>query len=93
MVVMSKGNDKGAKKRVFSTNYSFNSQLPELEFSGNREVVIEGSKGVLEYDTNTIRINTNSMILCFHGRDLNLKCISPTALIINGFITNVEFVL
>ncbi len=67
------------------------SSPPHFEINGNKEVIVEGSKGVLEYDTKIIRINTNSMVVCFRGRGLNVKCISPSALIIQGFITNIEF--
>lgn len=68
-------------------------ELPEFNFRGNREVVIEGSRGVLEYSENVIRINTNMGLICFEGRNLNLKCISVSELIIDGFITKVEFVV
>ncbi len=68
-------------------------QAPELSFRGNKEVVIEGSKGVLEYSEEVIRINTSIGLLCFEGRGLNLKCISSTQLIIDGFITKLEFVI
>ncbi len=64
---------------------------PCIEFSGNREVVIEGSKGVLEYSTGCIRVNTAGMIVTLSGRGLNLRCISDSALIIDGFITDVAF--
>lgn len=67
--------------------------IPELSFRGNREVVIEGSRGVLEYSENVIRINTSIGLLCFEGRNLNLRCISSSELIIDGFVTKVEFVL
>lgn len=66
-------------------------QLPTLEFSFNREVVIEGSKGIVHYSDNAISINTDKGVLSFEGRGLNLKCISHRALIITGFITKVEF--
>ncbi len=69
------------------------SDLPELCFTGNREVVIEGSKGVLEYSENIIRINTTLGLVCFEGRGLNLKCISSYELIVEGYITKVEFVI
>ncbi len=69
------------------------SDTPEFSFYGNTEVVIEGSKGVLEYSEELIRINTTTGLVCFEGRGLNLKCISPSELIISGFITNVSFVL
>ena len=67
--------------------------VPCIEFSGNREVVIEGSRGVLEYSTDCIRVNTDGMVLSLSGRGLNLRCISDSSLIIEGFITNVEFIV
>lgn len=64
---------------------------PCMEFSGNREVVLEGSRGVLEYSAETVRVNADGMIISFFGRGLDLRCISDAALIIGGFITRVEF--
>lgn len=69
------------------------SELPEFSFRGNREVVIEGSRGVLNYSEEIIRLNTSTGLVSFEGRNLNLKCISSSELIINGFITKVEFVV
>ena len=65
--------------------------VPCIELSGNRELLIEGSRGVLEYSPETVRINTEGMILSCFGRELNLRCISASALIIDGFITKLEF--
>ena len=64
---------------------------PCIELSGNRELLIEGSKGVLEYSTDSVKINTGGMILSVSGRELNLRCISDSALIIDGFITSLSF--
>ena len=64
---------------------------PCIELSGNREILIEGGKGVLEYSTETVRVNTQGMIVSVSGRELNLRCISDSALIIYGFITAVTF--
>ena len=71
----------------------FNGSIPILEFSGNRQVTIEGSTGVLQYESNIIKINTKVMVIAFHGRNLNLKCISPLTVIVEGFITNTEFIM
>ncbi len=68
-------------------------ELPEFNLRGNREVVVEGSRGVLHYSEETIRLNTTIGLVSFEGRNLNLKCISSSQLIINGFITKVEFVI
>ena len=64
---------------------------PCIELSGNREVLIEGSRGVLEYSPETVRINTSDMILSVFGRGLDLRCISESALIIDGFVTRIDF--
>ena len=64
---------------------------PCFELSGNRELLIEGSKGVLEYAPDSIRVNTSGMILTVSGRGLNLRCISESALMIEGFITALRF--
>ena len=64
---------------------------PCIELSGNRELLIEGSRGVLEYTPACIRVNTASMILTAEGRELNLRCISESALIIDGFLTSLSF--
>jgi sporulation protein YqfC len=64
---------------------------PCIELSGNREAVIEGSKGVLEYSTECVRVNTGGMVVTLSGRELDLRCISSSSLIIRGFITGLEF--
>lgn len=64
---------------------------PCFELSGNRELLIEGSRGVLAYTDESVRVNTASMLLTVAGRGLNLRCISDSALIIDGFITSLSF--
>lgn len=71
----------------------FSGSMPILEFSGNRQVIIEGSTGVLQYESEVIKINTKIMVIAFYGRNLNLKSISPMTVIIEGFITKTEFVV
>lgn len=62
-----------------------------FEMTSNREVSIEGCKGILQYDENIIRINTGKMITSFLGRNLCIKCLTQDSLIIQGFITSIEF--
>ncbi|MBQ4105572.1 MAG: YabP/YqfC family sporulation protein [Clostridia bacterium] len=93
---MNKRKQEKKIKEKTSLGYSlkdvFSSQS-HIEISGNNIVTIEGSKGVLEYSDTVIRISVgyNSVAVC--GRNLNLKCISPTSLIIEGFIQNIDFSL
>lgn len=64
---------------------------PCIELSGNRELLIEGSKGVLSYSADSVRVNTGGMIVNVAGRELDLRCISDSALIIDGFIMSLSF--
>lgn len=63
-----------------------------FEMHGNREVVVEGCRSILQYDESAIRINVGKMIACFLGRGLCIKCLTPDSLVVEGFITSIEFV-
>lgn len=65
--------------------------VPMLEIKGNREVIIEGSQGVLEYTSECIRVNTGKMLVRFTGRNLEMKCMTAENLIIEGFIVAIDF--
>lgn len=62
-----------------------------FEMNGNREVIVDGCRGVLEYDENRIRIHAGKMVTCFQGRCLSIKCLTADSLIVEGFITSIEF--
>ncbi len=63
-----------------------------VQMAGNREATIDGSQGVLEYSEECIRINAGKMVIKFAGRGLVLKCLTGETLVIEGFITQVEFI-
>jgi sporulation protein YqfC len=65
--------------------------LAHLELSGNREAIIEGCKGVLEYDENLVRINTGKMIIRFLGRGLTIRNLTEDSAVIEGYITTIEY--
>lgn len=80
------------KRKFFPDIKALAKNLPAIEFSGNKEAIVEGSKGILEYTTELIRINTGGMIVVFSGRGLNIKCLTTTSIVIKGYIKSVEFV-
>jgi len=61
------------------------------EFNSNKEIIIEGCRGILQYEENIVRLNMKNMITIFCGRKLSIKCLTEDSLIITGFITSVEF--
>lgn len=62
-----------------------------MEINGNTEVVVEGCGGVLEYDTDVVRIKTGKMSVRFTGRGLVIKCLTADSLVVTGFIMGIEF--
>ena len=75
-----------------SIGLNHSSNLPLIEITGNRRVLIEGSTGILLYERENIKINTNSTLVSFNGRELTVRCISDSCVEIEGFITAVEFI-
>lgn len=81
-----------------SNSFGFNvkeafSIKPRIEISDNTCAVIDGSCGVLEYSETVIRVSLGEFSLKLSGRGLSLKCISPTSLIVGGFIKSVEYIM
>ncbi len=64
---------------------------PLIEIESNRRVTLEGSRGVLHYSNETIKISLSGFVAVFEGRNLRLQSISPTALVLEGFFTSVRF--
>ena len=64
-----------------------------MEINGNREIILEGSQGVVEYGENSIKINTGKYIISFQGRGLHIKCMTDCDIVIHGFITSIEYIM
>lgn len=64
---------------------------PIIEMIGNRRITLEGSTGILLYESENIKINTARMIVSFFGRGLCVRCISSSCVEVEGFVTKIEF--
>ena len=63
-----------------------------IEINSNREAIIDGSSGILEYNECCIKISTGKMIVAFKGRGLFIRCMSDSSMVIEGYISSVEYV-
>lgn len=66
--------------------------ITQIELLGNSEAVVEGCKGILEYDDAVIRIAIHKMQVKFSGTDLTIKSLNSESVIIQGVIGGIEFV-
>ncbi len=62
-----------------------------LQMSGNREVLVDGCRGLLEYGDEKIRVNAGNGVIQFTGRGLEIKSLGEQSAVIGGFILSVEF--
>lgn len=66
--------------------------VPYIECMGNREIAVEGIKGVLEYDEDMVRLNGGKMMIRILGRGLNIKCYTPQSVVVEGTVLTIDFV-
>lgn len=62
-----------------------------IEISGNREAIIEGCQGVLEYGDSVIALNTGRLTVRVCGCELTIVSMQNGQAVIKGIITGVEY--
>ena len=65
--------------------------FPKVTVMSNKEITVENYKGIIEYEENLLRVNTEVFIIKIEGAGLVIKNINDDELIINGTVKNIEF--
>ena len=65
--------------------------MPNITFNSCKVAVIEGSRGVLEYKPDKVRINCGKYILKFTGDSLSIRSPDTNQVVISGEIVSFEF--
>ena len=63
-----------------------------VELTSDYEALVEGCRGILEYDDNVIRIAAKKFELRFTGKDLTLRSLNEENIVIEGKISGLEFI-
>jgi sporulation protein YqfC len=77
--------------RVMELPMDLVSGMSHIELSGNREAVIDGCSGVLEFDENIVRLTVGKFIVKFTGRGLVIKELTKSSVVVEGFIISIEY--
>lgn len=64
---------------------------PRIEMTGNREIIIDGCKGVIEYTENNIRISLGESVMSISGDSLIIQSFDNDVVIITGQISDIDF--
>ena len=65
--------------------------IPHIDLCSNREAVIEGCAGIIEYKSSLVRINCKKMIITITGTDLTIKSDVAEQIGIYGNILSLDF--
>ena len=68
------------------------SDEPKLETLGNREIIVEGCKGIAEYSESLIKLNTGRLIMGFKGAEMLIQSFDNGVAVIKGVITEITFI-
>jgi sporulation protein YqfC len=66
--------------------------IVKITITGNKEILIENYKGVLEYTKNVIKISCVPKSIKIAGKNLEIKAITQEMLLISGIIGFFEFI-
>ena len=66
--------------------------VPKIEMLGNREMIVDGCKGVVEYDENIIKLSLGEYVLSLSGDNLLINSFDNSVAIISGQICEISFV-
>mgnify|MGYP003290789285 CR=1 FL=1 len=62
-----------------------------IEISGNKEVLVDGCQGVLEYGDCVIALNTGRLTVRICGCELTVVSMQNGQAIVKGIVTGIEF--
>lgn len=66
--------------------------IPIIKATGNNDIYIENHKGIIEYSSEMLRINSQIGIIKISGKNLFIKEINKEELFIIGDVNIIEFI-
>lgn len=86
---MARKRDKNQAKRIVTDLFA---DEPKIEMLGNREMIIDGCKGVVEYDETIIKLSLGEYVLSLSGDNLLINSFDNSVAVISGQICEISFV-
>lgn len=81
----------GDGMKISSDNALTYASAPRLELVGNSECIVDGLKGIIEYNSDRIRLNLGRYCVAFIGVGLRIESFSYTGAVIQGDIISMEY--
>lgn len=65
--------------------------LPRLTMLGNKQLLVENHKGIIEYSSTVVRIKLNQGTLVIHGETLTLGSLQIEQILVEGIIKGLQY--
>ena len=65
--------------------------LPEITMTGNKTLMVENHKGIIDCGEELLRLNTLSGILTVKGHEFDLLTVTDEVIVLSGSISAMEF--
>lgn len=65
--------------------------VPHIQSEGNTEFIVDGCRGIIEYEQDRITLDADTLVIAFTGDNMELKSYSDIETVISGEIFSVEF--
>ena len=65
--------------------------LPRLTMLGNKQVLIENHKGIIEYTAALVRIKLSQGVILIHGEHLLLGNLQAEQILVEGLIREIQY--
>ena len=62
-----------------------------VTIKGNHQISVEGCRGIIEYTTECIRVNTVRSILTIKGKNMEIREVTMEYVLIEGMILGAEY--
>lgn len=62
-----------------------------IDITSNNEALINGSRGIIEYNEDAVKINCGNLIASFYGKGLGITSLCIDEVLVTGEIVRIDF--
>ncbi len=66
-------------------------QGTHVQILGNKEIIIDGCDGVINYNENSVSVKSNRLKITIEGENMRIKTLSDKDISLKGFIKSVNY--
>lgn len=86
-----KNKSNNSNYSVFDFSVGANGSGAKIEIYSNKQAVIDGCKGVIDYTSESVTLNCGNGTVLFLGSDFSISSYLENGLVLTGNISSLEF--